>query len=103
MTDSDPAQPPEPPGAPIDFYFDFSSPYGYLAGHKIDGVARLYGREVNWRQVLPAGIFTATGAQPLLALPNKERQSGVLGNGVTVRLYLSGSRDRKKNNRKINR
>src|SRR3546814_6086122 len=71
MTDSDPAQPPEPSGAPIDFYFDFSSPYGYLAAHKIDGVARLYGRELNWRPVLLGVIFKTTGAQPLLDIPIK--------------------------------
>ena len=26
--------------APIDFYFDFSSPYGYLASTKIDALAK---------------------------------------------------------------
>ena len=35
--------------APVDFYFDFSSPYGYLASHKIDALAGKYGRAVTWR------------------------------------------------------
>jgi len=30
--------------APIDFYFDFSSPYGYLASQKIEALAAKYGR-----------------------------------------------------------
>ncbi|MEQ8393613.1 2-hydroxychromene-2-carboxylate isomerase [Thalassobaculum sp.] len=56
---------------PIDFYFDFSSPYGYLAAHKIDDIARLYGRTVLWRPVLLGVIFKTTGAQPLLDIPIK--------------------------------
>jgi hypothetical protein len=32
---------------PIDFYFDFSSPYGYLASEKIDDLAARYGRKVT--------------------------------------------------------
>lgn len=71
MTDSDDAQPGGAPGAPIDFYFDFSSPYGYLAAHKIDAVARLYGRRLVWRPVLLGVIFKTTGAQPLLDVPIK--------------------------------
>ena len=35
--------------APLDFYFDFSSPYGYIAGEKIDALATKHGRSVNWR------------------------------------------------------
>ena len=32
--------------APIDFYFEFASPYGYLASLKIDTIAAAYDREV---------------------------------------------------------
>ena len=35
--------------APIEFYFDFSSPYGYVASAKIDAIAAKHGREVLWR------------------------------------------------------
>ena len=56
---------------PIDFYFDFSSPYGYLAAHKIDSIARLYGRAMNWRPILLGVIFKTTGAVPLLDVPIK--------------------------------
>ena len=27
--------------APIDFFFDFSSPYGYLASHRIEAMASI--------------------------------------------------------------
>ena len=36
--------------APIDFYFDFSSPYGYFASTRIDELAQKYGRGVLWHR-----------------------------------------------------
>ncbi len=57
--------------APIDFYFDFSSPYGYLASRKIDGLAAKHGRSVNWRPVLLGVIFKTTGGAPLTQIPLK--------------------------------
>lgn len=70
MTESENAQP-AAPGGPIDFYFDFSSPYGYLAAHKVDAIAGLYGRALTWRPILLGVIFKTTGAQPLLDIPIK--------------------------------
>jgi 2-hydroxychromene-2-carboxylate isomerase len=57
--------------ATIDFYFDFSSPYGYLASEKIEALAAKHGREVNWRPVLLGVVFKQTGAAPLLQIPLK--------------------------------
>jgi 2-hydroxychromene-2-carboxylate isomerase len=57
--------------APIDFYFDFSSPYGYIAAHRIDALAAKYGRAVNWRPILLGAIFKVTGGKPLPELPLK--------------------------------
>ena len=34
---------------PIDFYFDFSSPYGYLASTEIDALAESMAAVVTWR------------------------------------------------------
>ena len=58
-------------GSAIDFYFDFSSPYGYLAAQKIDAVAAKYGRSVDWRPVLLGAIFKETGMAPLTMIPLK--------------------------------
>ena len=55
----------------IDFYFDFSSPYGYFAAAKIEDVAARHGREVNWRPVLLGAIFKVTGMKPLSDVPLK--------------------------------
>ena len=55
----------------IDFYFDFSSPYGYFAATKIDALAAKYGRTVVWRPILLGAIFKITGQQPLPTIPLK--------------------------------
>ena len=57
--------------SPIDFYFDFSSPYGYLASEKIDALAAKHGRSVNYRPVLLGVVFKQTGAMPLTQVPLK--------------------------------
>ncbi|HEV3007711.1 MAG TPA: DsbA family protein, partial [Burkholderiales bacterium] len=57
--------------APIDFYFDFSSPYGYLAASKIEALAAKYGRPVKWRPMLLGVAFKATGSVPLPSIPLK--------------------------------
>ncbi|HET6491357.1 MAG TPA: 2-hydroxychromene-2-carboxylate isomerase [Burkholderiales bacterium] len=56
---------------PIDFYFDFSSPYGYFASSRIDDLAAKYGREVVWRPILLGAVFKITGQQPLPTIPLK--------------------------------
>src|SRR3546814_12790894 len=57
--------------APIDFYFDFSSPYGYLAAEQVDALAARHGRGVAWRPILLGVVFQQTGGQPLLNIPLK--------------------------------
>ncbi len=56
---------------PIEFYFDFSSPYGYLAAEQIDALAARHGRAVDWRPMLLGVVFKDTGSQPLLNIPLK--------------------------------
>ena len=61
--------------SPLEFYFDFSSPYGYLAAERVDELAAKYGRKVKWRPVLLGVIFKATGAAPLTSVPFKGEYS----------------------------
>jgi 2-hydroxychromene-2-carboxylate isomerase len=58
-------------GKHIDFYFDFSSPYGYMAAQKIDALAANHGRVVNWRPMLLGVVFKQTGMAPLTQVPIK--------------------------------
>ena len=55
----------------IDFYFDFSSPYGYLAATQIDGVAGRHGRRVTWKPILLGVVFKTTGQRALPTIPLK--------------------------------
>lgn len=55
--------------APLEFYFDFYSPYGYLAAARIDAIAGQHGREVIWRPFLVGATFAVTGARPLVDVP----------------------------------
>lgn len=57
--------------SPIEFYFDFSSPYGYFASEKIDDMGARHGRAVNWHPVLLGVVFKQTGAIPLTQIPVK--------------------------------
>ncbi len=49
----------------IDFYFDFSSPYGYLASTRIDELAARHGRLVRWRPFLIGALYKQLGYMPL--------------------------------------
>ncbi len=57
--------------SPIDFYFDFSSPYGYFAASKIEELAAKHARAVTWRPILLGAVFKITGGQPLPTIPLK--------------------------------
>lgn len=54
-----------PAAKPITFWFDFGSPYAWLASAQIDAVAARCGRPVAWRAMLLGVIFRHTGMAPL--------------------------------------
>src|SRR5262245_41057314 len=56
---------------PVEFYFDFSSPYGYLTATRISQLAAKYGRAVEWKPILLGAVFKVTGSGPLPSLPLK--------------------------------
>jgi len=55
--------------AALDFYFDFSSPYGYFAAERIDAIAARHARAVDWRPFLLGVVFKTTGQTPLTEQP----------------------------------
>lgn len=57
--------------APVDFYFEFSSPYGYIAAELAEGFERRIGRPVRWRPILLGPVFKVTGGSPLTEIPVK--------------------------------
>jgi len=58
--------------APIDFYFDFISGYGYLASLRIEAMAARHGRRVDWHcMLLGVAVMKVMGLKPLLETPLK--------------------------------
>jgi len=53
----------------IEYWFDFVSPYAYLASQSIEALAAKYGRTVNWRPMLLGAIFKSTGSSALTMRP----------------------------------
>ncbi|WP_347248847.1 2-hydroxychromene-2-carboxylate isomerase [Zoogloea sp.] len=51
--------------APIDFYFDFSSPYGYLASEQIDALGAKHGRAVMWHAIVLDAQFQPQGGMKI--------------------------------------
>jgi len=50
----------------LDFYFDFSSPYGYLASTRVGQLAEKYDAEVVWHPFLLGAVFKLTNTVPLI-------------------------------------
>ncbi|HLO77742.1 MAG TPA: 2-hydroxychromene-2-carboxylate isomerase [Magnetospirillum sp.] len=55
----------------IEFFFDFSSPYGYFASTQVDALAQRHGRTCRWRPMLLAPAFEASGNTRLIDQPIK--------------------------------
>lgn len=58
--------------APIAFYFDFISPYGYFASRQVEALAARHGRTVDWRpMLLGVAVLKVMGLKALLDTPLK--------------------------------
>ncbi len=59
--------------APIEFYFDLISPYGYFASTQIEALAARHGRTVDWKPVLLGiTVMKIMGMKPLMETPLKK-------------------------------
>ena len=56
---------------PVDFYFEFSSPYGYIASQVAEESEKRIGRPMRWRPMLLGPVFKLTGQTPLTEVPMK--------------------------------
>jgi 2-hydroxychromene-2-carboxylate isomerase len=57
---------------PIEFYFDFASPYSYFMAGTLDTMAREYGRDVIWRPLILWAVLKAHGLPAPLDHPVKK-------------------------------
>jgi 2-hydroxychromene-2-carboxylate isomerase len=56
---------------PVQFYFDFSSPYSYIASEWVEAVAARHGRRVQWHAILLGATFQVAELKPPIAHPIK--------------------------------
>jgi len=55
----------------IEFYFDFSSPYGYLGSQNIQALAEKHSMSIDWQPILLGAVFKVSGLSPLTNYPMK--------------------------------
>ncbi len=63
------------PQITLPFYFDYSSPYAYLAATQVEALAARTGARVDYRPILLGGLFKAIGTPnvPLFEMPEPKR------------------------------
>ncbi|HMM87186.1 2-hydroxychromene-2-carboxylate isomerase [Azohydromonas sp.] len=59
----------------IDFWFDFSSPYSYVASEWIEALAARHGRTVRWHAMLLGATFQAAELKSPVSYPLKREYS----------------------------
>ena len=80
----------------IEFFFDCSSPWTYLAFHNIQPLAKEFGEEISWRPILVGGIFNtinpsvyATREHPVpakLAYQKKDMADWARSAGLAIKM-----------------
>lgn len=55
----------------VEFFFDFGSPYSYLAWKELPRLAQRTGATIVWRPILLGGVFKATGNHSPAEVPAK--------------------------------
>jgi 2-hydroxychromene-2-carboxylate isomerase len=60
---------------PVAFYFDFSSPYSYIASEWIEALAARHGRGVRWQAILLGATFQAAELRSPVSHPIKREYS----------------------------
>ncbi|HEV8320970.1 MAG TPA: 2-hydroxychromene-2-carboxylate isomerase [Myxococcota bacterium] len=63
----------------LEMFFDFSSPFSYLAATQVEAVARRTGARLVWRPFLLGGLFRTLGGPdaPILEWPEPKRRHSV--------------------------
>ncbi|MGB2693080.1 MAG: 2-hydroxychromene-2-carboxylate isomerase [Thermodesulfobacteriota bacterium] len=58
-------------GKKVEFYFDYSSPYTYVASKRIEKICKDNGAELIWKPFLLGGVFNEIGSVPAIEIDNK--------------------------------
>ena len=57
----------------LEFFFDYVSPFSYLANSQLPALAKRTGAELVYRPILLGGVMQATGNQPPATLPARAK------------------------------
>ncbi|TAJ36966.1 MAG: 2-hydroxychromene-2-carboxylate isomerase [Reyranella sp.] len=60
----------------LEFYFDYGSPYSYLADTQVEAIAKRAGATLARKPMLLGGVFKATGNHSPAEMPQKSAWSG---------------------------
>jgi 2-hydroxychromene-2-carboxylate isomerase len=55
----------------LEYFFDYASPYSYLASEQVEALAQRTAAELRWRPFLLGAIYKATGNAPPINIPSK--------------------------------
>ena len=66
----------DPKDTGVEFFFDVSSPYSYLASTQMEGLAQRTGASIAWRPFLLGGLFAAVGNHAPALLEPRARYMG---------------------------
>lgn len=58
----------------VEFFFDYGSPYSYLADTQLEGLRRRSGAEIVYRPMLLGGVFKAIGNSSPIAEPIESKR-----------------------------
>ncbi len=59
-------------GKKVEFFYDLSSPYSYLASTRIEGICEKLAAELDWKPFLVGGVYKETGNRAPLEVPSKK-------------------------------
>ena len=60
----------------LEFFFDYGSPYSYLADTQVEAIAKRAGASLVRRPMLLGGVFKATGNASPMAIKQKSDWAG---------------------------
>ncbi len=60
----------------VEFFFDLSSPYSYLAATQLKSIAARHGAEIAWKPMVLGAVFKTVGNDMPARVPHKARWMG---------------------------
>jgi len=70
--------------ASVEFFYDYSSPWTYLAFTKIDGLCRKYNADLQWRPFLVGGVFNTVNPSPVETRMMRSLEQGMAPNDMNA-------------------